>query len=55
MAKITKVMMTQFRKYLHGDLKLPNAEEEKIKVRLAVAINQILKQKGSVKGRPRNS
>jgi predicted XRE-type DNA-binding protein len=38
--------MTRSSGNIFTDLKLPYAEEEKIKVRLAVAINQILKQNG---------
>ena len=46
MAKATKVTMTRSSGNVFADLKLPNAEEEKTKVRLAVTINKILKEKG---------
>ena len=46
MAKTTKVTMTRGSGNVFADLKLPNAEEEKTKVWLAVTINKILKDKG---------
>ncbi len=46
MAKATKVTMTPSSGNVFADLKLANAEEKQTKVRLAVMINKILKEKG---------
>lgn len=46
MAKTPRVAMTRSSGNVFADLKLPNAEEKQTKVRLAVTINEILKEKG---------
>lgn len=45
MAKISRVQATRSSGNVFDNLKLPNAEEKQTKVRLAVAINDILQQK----------
>jgi len=45
-AKTPRVAMTRSSGNVFADLKQPNAEERQTKVRLAVTINEILKEKG---------
>jgi predicted XRE-type DNA-binding protein len=46
MAKPSRIRITPSSGNIFADLKLPNAEEKHTKVRLAVAINTILEEKG---------
>lgn len=46
MARPSRIRVTASSGNVFADLKLPNAEEKHTKVRLAVAINKILEEKG---------